>query len=52
MKKETKRIYKFTFEQLKAALNIEGEFQVYVTKDDKGKESKDLTIITLETKEE
>ena len=51
-KEETKRYYKFTFEDLKKLLKLEGEFEAYGTKDENGKECSGLKIITRETTEE
>ena len=51
MKEETKRFYEFTFEQLKEKLNLEGEFEAYSNKDDRGHETSTLKIITKETKQ-
>ena len=47
MRKETKRFYDFTFEQLTKALKLEGKFVAYGTKDDKGKETQNIKIITI-----
>jgi len=48
-KEETKRHYKFTFQDLKKLLKLDGDFEAYGTKDDKGKEGSELKIITRET---
>ena len=48
MKKETKRFYDFTFEQLVKALELKGNFVSFGTKDDKGKDTSALKIITVE----
>ena len=51
MKEQTKRFYDFTFEQLKEALKLKGDFQAYNIKDDKGKDTSTLKIITVEVEE-
>ena len=51
MKEEIKRFYTFPFEVAREKLGIEGDIIVVTIKDDKGKDSKVLTIITAETKE-
>ena len=51
MKKETKRFYDFTFEQLVKALELKGEFVSFGTKDDRGKDTSTLKIITVERDE-
>ena len=52
MKEETKRFYKFTFDELKQKLKIKGDKPLsFSDKDDRGKDSDTLTIITVETKE-
>ena len=52
MKKEIKRFYDFTFEQLTKALKLKGNFVVYQTKDDDGAETSTLKIITIDTDKE
>ncbi len=47
MKKETKRFYDFTFEQLVKSLELKGSFVSFGTKDDKGKETSTLKLITV-----
>ena len=46
---ETKRHYKFTFDEIKKLLNLDGDFAAFGTKDDRGKESSELKIITIES---
>ena len=47
IKKETKRFYEFDFEQLVKALELKGEFVAFDTKDNKGKDTSTLKIITI-----
>ena len=51
MKEETKRFYDFPLAVLKEKLELEGEVVSISTKDDRGKESDKVKIITIETKD-
>lgn len=50
-KEETTRHYKFSFEDLKKSLKLEGDFEAYGTKDKRGEDVSELKIITRETDE-
>ncbi len=50
-KEETKRYYKFSFKDLKKLLKLDGDFEAYGTKDNRGEEISELKIITRETDE-
>ena len=49
MKKETKRFYEFTFEQLTEALKLEGEFVTFDILDTDNQQTGLLKVITIVT---